>query len=93
MNPDPCSPSHYAMKILQEDGSEYQREVKILDKLNSDRIVRVKKGFGLLLNSMHKSVLLLLIIFNCSILQGLVGPSTVLAGDAVKILIFDLSFY
>ena len=41
--PDPNSPTSYAMKI-QDEGAEYRREFKILSQLNSDRIVRLKKG-------------------------------------------------
>ena len=41
--PDPNSPTSYAMKI-QDEGDEYRRELKILSQLNSDRIVRLKKG-------------------------------------------------
>ena len=42
-NPDPDSPKSYAMKI-QDEGAEYRKELKILSQLNSDRIVRLKKG-------------------------------------------------
>jgi hypothetical protein len=41
--PDPGSPTKFAMKI-QVDGQEHRREFKILSQLNSDKIIRLRKG-------------------------------------------------
>ena len=47
LQPDDGSPTLYAMKI-QRNGEEYQRELKILCQLNSDRIIRPKTGCHML---------------------------------------------
>ena len=44
LQPDPGTPTLYAMKI-QRNGVEYQRELDILYQLNSDRIIRPKRGY------------------------------------------------
>ena len=42
--PDPKSPTRYAMK-LQDQGPIYRLEFKILSQLNSNKIVRLKRGY------------------------------------------------
>ena len=48
--PDPDSPTLYAMKI-QHYGDEFRRELKILAQFNSNRILKMKKGMLIVLNS------------------------------------------
>ena len=76
--PDPKSPTRYAMK-LQDQVPIYRLELKILSQLNSNKIVRLKRGYFIKSNR-FVNIFVTFFFFGLFRLKDRMAPSTVLAG-------------